>query len=524
MSTVVALACAAILAAGSLSATASTPTPGAQASPLGPAGRAVAHPEVFGFLPYWQLGDAQLALDLDRLTTLAWFGVEASGEGHLVRRKPSGDVPPGWEGFESQAFRDLQARAQAAGVRVVVTVQRFGWTAGSARRTEALLRDPERRARLARAVASLVAERGLDGVNLDVEPVPPALAAEMVELTRQVRAALDAVRPGLQLTVDVTSSLAGYDLTALTAPDAADAAIVMGYNYRGAGSPVSGSHAPLDAPAGPDLRASMEAALAQVEGARLVMALPWYGRAWTTQSDEARSSTRRGERFGESVNVSYALAASLAEQHGRQFDPAETSAWTVFPWRACESCPETWRQVWYDDPDSFGTKLDATLEAGLGGVAVWALGHEAGREEMWAALRWRLGGRPADVTPPGGTVGLDPGGVAGERDGLPLVGAEMVLRLAASDEEGGSGLAFVRVSLDAAPEPALQDDGSLAPGRTYPATGTLLIRADDTRIGGTEASGPGIIRVQWRDLAGNWSVPATLEVWREPVPPSPAAS
>lgn len=524
MRTVLALACSALLAAGSLSVAASTPTSGPQASPSGPAPRALGDPEVFGFLPYWQVGDAQLALDLDRLTTLAWFGVEASGAGRLVRRKPSGEVPPGWEGFESQAFRDLQALAQAAGVRVVVTVQRFGWTVGSARRTEALLRDPERRTRLARAVASLVDERGLDGVNLDVEPVPSALAPEMVELTRQVRAALDGVRPGLQLSVDVTSSLAGYDLAALTAPDAADAAIVMGYNYRGAGSPVSGSHAPLDAPAGPDLRASMDAALAQVEGGRLLLALPWYGRAWSTETDEARSSTRRGERFGASVNVPYGVAASLAEQHGRHFDPVETSAWTVFPWRACESCPETPRQVWYDDPDSFGIKLDATLEAGLVGIAIWALGHEAGREEMWAALRWRLDGRPADLTPPSGAVGLDPGSVVGEREGLPLVGAEVVLALAASDEEGGSGLAFVRVSLDAAPEPALNDDGSLALGRTYPATGTLLIGAADARIGGTEASGRAIIRVQWRDLAGNWSVPATLEAWHEQVSPSPTAS
>ena len=67
--------------------------------------------------------------------------MEASGQGRLVREKPEGGVPPGWEGFGSAAFDELKSKLQEAGVRVVLVIQRFGWTAGGLERTESLLKD-----------------------------------------------------------------------------------------------------------------------------------------------------------------------------------------------------------------------------------------------------------------------------------------------------------------------------------------------------------------------------------------------
>ncbi|RPJ69167.1 MAG: hypothetical protein EHM15_13235, partial [Desulfobacteraceae bacterium] len=45
----------------------------------------------------------------------AFHSIEASGDGRLVQRKPSGSVPPGWEALESDAFSELKARLQADG-------------------------------------------------------------------------------------------------------------------------------------------------------------------------------------------------------------------------------------------------------------------------------------------------------------------------------------------------------------------------------------------------------------------------
>jgi spore germination protein YaaH len=482
-----------------------TPVPAMETSRV----RALGAPEVLGFVPWWQLDEAARAIDLEVLTTLAWFGVEASGRGSLVRRKPSGIVPPGWAGFESPAFRELQARAQAAGVRVVVTIQRFGWQPGGARRTAALLRDPVSRQRLATEVAALVAERGLDGVNLDLEPVPEGHDQDLVALVLELRAALDAIRPGLQLTVDAVATLTGYDVAALTAAGAADALVIMGYNYRGAGSAASGSQAPLHREAGLDLSGSVALATAGAEPGSILLALPWYGRAWSTQSPEAGSPILRGRAALPSVNVSYAEAAALAAMHGRQLDAEEVGAWTAYPARACSRCPESWRQVWYDDPDTFGVKVSAALDAGLGGVGIWALGHEDGRAEMWAALRWRLRGEPADLLAPTGTARLDPMGVTGEHDGRPAVGPEVRLLLEVRDDDAGSGVAYVRVSLAS----DRLDDGALALGRTYPSGPAVRIDPADPAFGGMGVAGAIDVYVQWRDIAGGWSEPVAVPAW-----------
>src|SRR5258708_37253380 len=67
--------------------------------------------EVFGFAPYWTL-DLAPGFDVGRLSTVAYFGVDVSGDGPLLR---SGN---GWVGYQSQQLADLGTRSHAAGDRV----------------------------------------------------------------------------------------------------------------------------------------------------------------------------------------------------------------------------------------------------------------------------------------------------------------------------------------------------------------------------------------------------------------------
>jgi hypothetical protein len=464
--------------------------------------------EVVGFLPSWLLEDAALALDSDLLTLLAFHGIEASGDGRLVAAKPSGDVPPGWKALESESFDSLKRELQADGVRVVVTIQRFGWTAGTLERTRSLLGSRKDRRALAQRIARFATERGFDGVNLDFEPMPEDLADEYVAFVREVRSALDEVDPDLHLSVDVVASLTGYDLAGLTADDAADLAIIMGYNYRTDGAAVAGSTAPLRDPTSGDLATTVEGALAQVSGDRLVLALPWYAKAWSTESDTARSTTISGRGIDGAASPSYAQAVELAARSGRRYQPDQASAWTAYPSRQCATCPAVWRQVWYDDPDSFGTKIDFALDEGLAGVGIWALGHEAGRDELWWALRERLQPR-TDTSSPNGSAALDPESIRGDLEGRDVVEGVASLRLFASDSVDGSGLLLTRIGLDG----ELAGDGQLVTGRTYPATDRIEFPLADPETGGSSEPGPRSIHVQWRDLAGNWSRPLVIEAW-----------
>ena len=135
-----------------------------------------------------------------------------------------------------------------------------------------------------------------------------------------------------------------------------------------------------------------------------MLALPWYGKAWSTETDEARSAD--DQRPGHRQPVRSLLRGRGGVRgavHGRRYEPDQASAWTSYPDQQCSTCPAVWRQVWYDDPDGFGAKIDYALEQQLAGVGIWAMGMDAGREEMWLTLRDRL--RPQlDVTAPGGSA------------------------------------------------------------------------------------------------------------------------
>ena len=55
-------------------------------------------------------------------------------------------------------------------------------------------------------------DRGADGVNLDFEPIVSTYADEFTALVRSVRAELNKVRRGYQLTFDTTGWIGNYPI------------------------------------------------------------------------------------------------------------------------------------------------------------------------------------------------------------------------------------------------------------------------------------------------------------------------
>jgi spore germination protein YaaH len=424
---------------------------------LGGVGPATAGPpralaaDVFGYLPYWSVGDAQVDPHISLLSTIAFFGIEASAEGRLLTRRSTGRPNSRWRAWTSAAMTSLIERAHAEGTRVVLTIQRFSWGPRAEETTRRLLSDPARRDRLAGQIAAAVRDRGADGADLDFEPIPADQRDDYVTFVRDLRAALDARAPGYQLTFAATRQkwLAGFDLAALTAPGAADAVFLMGYEYRGQGSPVAGAVAPLDrAPeptaepeptatasfpalgpeavspppaspeAGPsaaplqlpgsepspsptppppdqtdDLRSTLVAYLSQTSPDHIILGLPFYGRVWSTVDGSRRALTRPDSgRDGHSVPVIYAAAVAIAATHGYRYDRLEASAWTTYTSRLCQTCPITRRELYYDDARSLGAKVDLVPALGLRGAGIWALGYDGARPELAAAISHHLGG------------------------------------------------------------------------------------------------------------------------------------
>jgi len=501
------------IAANPSQSPAATASPDASPTPSGPPRqRALADREIFGFLPYWNLGQPDTQVPLDELTTIAIFGVEAGKDGTLISKTAAGATPQGWTAWKSATTTDLIRNAHAKHDRVVLTIQRFSWTAGEARKTDALLSDPANRSTLAKAIATEVTGRGADGVNLDFEPLPSEVRDQYTAFVRELRVQLDKAKPGLQLTFDTTASVGGWDLAALTADDAADAVVILGYDYRVADAAVAGSVDPKVATTfGGGLTDTLNAALDHVRPDRAILGLPWYGRAWSTFSDSAGSATLDQKTYGNSVTTEYGDAIALARAHGRNYDPDEASAWTAYRKKDCATCPETWRQLWYDDVDSMKAKQQLIVELGMRGLGIWVLGYDHALPDLWATVRFSFGD-VVDSQAPSGTARVDPAAVTQKHGSLPVVGTTLNLRMTADDGKNGSGAVFVRVSATS----DLGVDFSFVTGITYPldpAIPSLSVPLADPRLGGGFAKGQATVSVQWRDIAGNWSAPVSVAFW-----------
>ena len=161
----------------------------------------------------------------------------------------------------------------------------------------------------------------------------------------------------------------------------------MGYDYRTSGSATAGSISPL---AGPryDLTDTIDAYLARIDASKIILGVPYYGRAWSTTSDAPNARTRKGSATtGYSTSVLYTTAIETAAKHGRRWDATEATPWTAYKWKACSDCPTTWRELYYDDATSLGLKYDLVNARGLRGAGIWALGYDGSRPELYALLK-----------------------------------------------------------------------------------------------------------------------------------------
>ncbi len=342
--------------------------------------------QVFGFLPYWEVASA--TLDDETLSTIAYFSVGADRNGNLLKFNSDGTPTTGWGGWTSSRLTSIINTAHSHGTRVVLTITMFAWTSGQATAQGAFLGNATARLNLARQAAAAVRARGADGINLDFEPIASGYADEFTAFVRTVRSELDRQASGYQLTFDTTGSIGNYPIEAATAAGGADAIFIMGYDYRTSGSSYTGSIDPLAGPAY-DLADTIAAYAARVPASRLILGVPWYGRAWSTVSNAVNAKSQSGTKYGASAAVNYATATDYAAQYGRNWDSRELSAWVAYQRQNCTStygCVTSWREIYYDDVTAIKARYDLVNRTGLRGVGIWALGYDGGLPDMRQAI------------------------------------------------------------------------------------------------------------------------------------------
>lgn len=350
--------------------------------------------EVLGFLPYWKLdATTRASLRYDLLSTIAYFSIGVEADGSLLRGSAA-TPSTGWAGWTSAAMTQVMNAAHAQGVKVVPTITLMS-SNGDYTKLTTLLNDPNHRARLIAEVVAVIAGRNADGVNVDFEPVPTSLRAQFTGFIHELKAGLVNAGVPSYLTVDTMAGAAawatGYDVVGLAAPGGADALMVMAYDFSWSGSARAGGVAPIDSDYIYASSDAMRDHLARVPASKLIWGIPYYGRAWNTDTDVLNSPVRSPSQ---SVAFSYYFVdadgpqggAFLAARHGRRWDPKGLVPWFAF-WDGNSNGA---RQGYYEDPESLRIKYDIVLRNRIGGIGIWALGMDTGSPDLWNVIRERF--------------------------------------------------------------------------------------------------------------------------------------
>lgn len=355
--------------------------------------------EVFGFLPYWNVGDSTTVLDWKTLSTVAYFSVGCTSSGGLDKTDADGSLSNGWGGWTSSRMTSIINAAHQNQTRVVLTISCFAWSSSGASRQASLLGSSAARSNLAKVAAAAVRDRGADGINLDFEPIVAGYADEFTALVRSMRAELNKIAPGYQLTFDTLGSIGNQPIVEATAPGGADAVFIMGYDYRTDSSSVAGSTSPLTGPRY-DLTDTVKAYTAKISPSKVILGVPYYGRAWSTSSDKLNASTLSPSKYGSPAAPTYGQAADLVASYGRRWDSVEQTPWTAYRKQTCTStygCVTSWRELYYDDAASLSLRYDLVNRTSLRGAGIWALGYDGTRPELRQALADKF---LADKSPP----------------------------------------------------------------------------------------------------------------------------
>lgn len=362
------------------------PAAAASAAPPRPTIVPVPGHETYGFVPYWEM-DESIAdhLATVELTTLALFSVTHRRDGSLDTdqhgiKRIGGDIG-----------RRLIEEAHARGTRVELVYTSFG--AGKNRQ---FYTEPDAQARWIEVLVELVERLGFDGVNVDVEALPPEHILDYGAFVGRLRAALRARLPDAQVSVATQANELGAGMAAAAGVAGADRIFLMGYDYRTAGSQ-PGASAPIDRIDGldKDLLWSLDryGALG-VPVERTILGLPLYGVTWPVSGPGFLApSTGRGDawvpRYNLSVLTDPAFEPTFEPTESVEFYavPAGGSPLTTAsprppgpPTAGASATPEPtdWDAVYYDSPRSLAPKLALADARGLAGAGFWAIGYDRG--------------------------------------------------------------------------------------------------------------------------------------------------
>ena len=317
------------------------------------------------------------ALTSDSKICLGWHSIGGAGGNDTLYSMVSGTkgmnvIAPTWFSLtdENGSIRNFGTAnyvttAHNMGLQVWGVVDNFNYAneTGTAISTLNMLSSTTSRQNFVRNVTDAAVSLGLDGINVDFEQLSSDCGPHYVEFLREL--SIECRNKGLVLSIDNYVPFNFNDYYRLDIQgEVADYVIIMGYDEHYAGSAEAGSVASINF-----VEEGIKQTVEQVPANKIINAVPFYTRIWSTTGTDVSSQA-----------VGMAMAQEYIKAHNIE---------TVWDEETCQNYGEymdgdTYNQVWLEDAQSIGVKLNVMQNYNIGGVACWRLGYET--PDIWDVI------------------------------------------------------------------------------------------------------------------------------------------
>lgn len=328
------------------------------------------------------------AIDFDAVTHIIHFSISPSG---------NGSVSGTGNGITTSASSAIIQAAHAAGKKVLITCG--GW--GDAQAYQSATNSTNRATFIANLV-NFVVSRGYDGLDIDWEPITSASQFKL--FIPELRAALDAAKPGLLLTI---ATMGGDYTTIAAVQQHFDQINIMTYDMSGAwpgwvvwhNAPVfdGGLKFPgtnrLVPSADGDVKSFIAAGIAKE---KIGIGADFYGYVWSgvTEPRQTWSSTP-----SVTDNVPYYQLMNTYASYQVRWDEIAHAAYISVT-------SGSGKFISLDNAKTMDAKAAYVRNAGIGGMIIWELGGgyrpslPAGqRDELLQAVKQAFFGTPTGAGP-----------------------------------------------------------------------------------------------------------------------------
>lgn len=327
----------------------------------------------------WITGASSMKVDEEGINVVSpvWFYIgQKNGDVAVTRSTPS---------------TTYIEQAHSKGYKVWATIQSFNRSY-----SEAVLTNSDTADRIVQEIVDMVQQYGIDGLNIDFENLSPELKDPYSIFVEKAVAALHAVN--VDVSVDITKKISttNYDRTRLA--QAVDYVMLMSYDEHWSSCNYNGPVASIGW-----VEDAVNITLEEVPKEKLLLGIPLYAYDWALNPNVENPDPNNMDHYDRPsrCRAFYMDELQTLETEGRAVlkngNELVVKTWLTEPvwldstgtmYMKFIDTADSIHEIWYENPQSIGLKLDLIDKYNLAGACSWQ--YVFANDAIWDVYKQKL--------------------------------------------------------------------------------------------------------------------------------------